>query len=56
MKPFAELLFNLAALAATGALAYFFFLVFLAVVGTGAVVSLGLMVAEGVVELARRGS
>ncbi|MGH9862011.1 MAG: hypothetical protein ACRD35_01160 [Candidatus Acidiferrales bacterium] len=56
MKPFAELLFNLAALASSGALAYFFFPVFLAVVGTAVVVSLGLMVAEGAVELARRGS
>ena len=56
MKPFAELLVNLAALAATGAVAYFFFPVFLAVVGTAVVVSLGLMLAEGLVELARRGS
>ncbi len=56
MKPFAELLYNLAALAAVGALAYFLFPVFLAVVGAAVLVSLGLMVTEGFVELARRGS
>ena len=56
MKPAAELLFDLAALAATAAVAYLSFPIFLAVVGTSVFVSLALMAAEGFVGLARRGS
>lgn len=46
MKPQAELLYNLAALASVAALAYFSFWGFLAVVGTSVAITLSLLLAE----------
>jgi hypothetical protein len=46
MKPRAELLYNLAALALVAFFAYFFFCGFVAVVGTSVLISLTLMALE----------
>lgn len=46
MKPLAELLYNLAGLAAVAACAYFFFWGFAVVVGPSLLVSLALMLVE----------
>lgn len=46
MKPLAELLYDLAALALVAASGYFFFWGFIAVVGTSLLVSLSLMAVE----------
>ncbi|MFQ5662693.1 MAG: hypothetical protein ACE5HL_02550 [Terriglobia bacterium] len=46
MKPLAELLYNLAALALVAAFAYFFFWGFVAVVGPSLLISLALMTVE----------
>lgn len=46
MKPLAELLYNLAALALVGAFAYFFFWGFVAVMGSSLLISLALMLLE----------
>ncbi|MFQ5778096.1 MAG: hypothetical protein ACE5IP_08820 [Terriglobia bacterium] len=49
MKPLAELLYNLAALALVAALAYFFFWGFVLLVGPALLLSLGLMALERLV-------
>ena len=46
MKPWGELLYNLAALAGVATAAHFFFWWFLVVVGTSVLITLSLMIAE----------